>query len=84
MNLYQVSVQNDEWCTFVFAETRNKAKVMMVGWFFDEEYCDFRTRLLKKDVGGIATVVEHEGDEHYSKVLGLGFGFREDVEDGDN
>jgi len=38
MNLYQVSVQNDEWCTFVFAETRNKAKAMMVGWFFDEEY----------------------------------------------
>ena len=50
-------------------------------WFFDEEYCDFRTRLLKKDVGGIATVVEHEGDADYKRVQDLGFGFRAEVEE---
>ena len=77
MNLYQVSIINVDYCTFVFAETRNKAKYMVVNRFGQEEYCDLRAKLLKKDVGGIATVVEHEGDEHYSKVLGLGFGFRE-------
>ena len=81
MNLYQVSIINVDYCTFVFAETRNKAKYMMVGCFGDEEYCDLRTLLLKKDVGGVATVIEHEGDAGYKRVQELGFGFREEVEE---
>ena len=81
MNLYKVWIKNQDWCTFVFAETRNKAKYKLVGNFGEDEYCDIRSSLLKRNVGGSAALVECEGDADYKRVQELGFGFREEVEE---
>ena len=71
MNLYWVT-DNDECGTYVFAETRNKARNMMVGWFSDEEYINLRALLLSKDVGGDSRVVDCEHADGYDRVLALG------------
>jgi hypothetical protein len=52
MNLYIVCPDGQEWGCFVFAETPNKAKQMLVNKIDDTPYIDFRYSTLKKDVGG--------------------------------
>ena len=58
MNLYCVYPRNDYYVCYVFAETRNKAKASLVGYFYDEEYIDFNAVCIKKNVGGIAEVCD--------------------------
>jgi|GEM_PF-4545407 len=53
MSLYCVYPRNGDWCCFVFAETRNRARALLVGYFDDEDgYIDFGARCVKKGVNG--------------------------------
>lgn len=71
MNLYWVT-DNDDYGAYVFAESRNKARMMMVHHFDDEEYIDLRAYLKAKDVGGDSRVVECEEEKGYDRVLACG------------
>lgn len=42
INLYMLWPVGDMWCCFVFAETPNKAKAWMTGYFDDTPYTDWR------------------------------------------
>ena len=72
MNLYSVNCSED-WQVFVFAETRNRAKMMFLDWYGDCFYIDIRARILKKDTGGIAEVVDTDWEDNYKRVTDLGF-----------
>ena len=64
MNLYIVYEKTGSYCsdygTYVFAETANRAKSMMVCHYSDEQYVDLRVNLLKKDVGGKEEIIDTE------------------------
>lgn len=63
MNLYKVYPLKDEWCCYVFAETRNKAKTMLVHYFTsDDEYIDYGCRTIKTDVHGDSEVCDENCD----------------------
>ena len=80
MNLYIVDEKDSDYATYVFAETRNKARVMMIGFYWDEEYINLRARLVAKDVGGIAEVVDNDEGEVYERLLKLGGRYESEVE----
>ena len=70
MNLYKVYPFGDEWCCYVFAETRNKAKTMLVHYFTnDDEYIDYGCKTVKKNVGGEPEVCD--GDCERLVVCGV-------------
>ena len=54
MNLYRVYPRFDEdWCCFVFEETRNKARNRFAGYFSeDHKYIDFNAVCVRKNVHG--------------------------------
>jgi hypothetical protein len=61
MNLYMVYPRGDDWCCYIFAETRNKAKMMLLHYFtYDDEYIDYGCRTIKKDVGGESEVCDED------------------------
>jgi hypothetical protein len=61
MNLYFVYPYNDEWCCYVFAETRNKAKTMILHYFTDDDYyIDYGCRIIYKNVDGISEVCDED------------------------
>jgi hypothetical protein len=67
--------RNDEWCCFVFAETRNKARARLVGHFDNNhEYIDFGARCVKKNVGGEPEVC----DTDCARLESLGFKYSQD------
>jgi hypothetical protein len=76
INLYAVYPDTYEYQVFVFAESGNKAKMLMVNHFTnDEPYTMWRYKLLKKDVNKEydGMVVECETDKAYEYVKELGF-----------
>lgn len=59
MNLYKVMPITYDWCCYIFAETRNKAKSMLVGHFDDDnKYIDFRCETIKKNVDGNSQICD--------------------------
>lgn len=79
MNLYQVYPTTYDYCYFVFAKTANRAKSLCTHYnTVDEDYIDLRCRLLKKNVGGEETVVDHPLDKDYARVLAEGFKYIEE------
>lgn len=72
INLYLVYPRSDEWCCYIFAESRNKAKYMIVGHFshYDgSEYIDYNAVTIKKDVGGSPEVCDLDCDR--LKAIGI-------------
>jgi len=79
MNLYAVYPRRGDWCCYVFAETQNKARARVVGYFDSEdEYIDFGAKLVRKDVGGIAQVC----DENCKRLELLGVRYRDEEDFG--
>ena len=82
MNLYKV-MPNHEYTYFVFAPTRNKAKVACVGFNHeDERYVDMRCHTLVKDIPcfsyddlGTVCVIDKPSGSAYDIVKELGFSF---------
>ena len=79
MNLYWVC-DNNEYGAYVFAETRNRARSMMVGHFYDEEYIYLKAYLKKRDVGGEEAIVDDDTDKDYKRVTDLDFRFMTEEE----
>ena len=53
----------DEWCCFVFAESRNKAKMAITNYFTNDDfYIDYGCKTIKKDVGGESEVCDMDCD----------------------
>lgn len=55
MNLFCVREKEVEWCCYIFAETRGRAKTLFKKWYPGYEcpkYTDIHTSIVKKDVGG--------------------------------
>ena len=51
MNVYLCSFKNDEWCCYVAAITRNKAKSLFYEyWKSDGDYTDVRCCVVKRGV----------------------------------
>ena len=83
MNLYFVCMKDADWGTFVFAETRNKARAMCVNYFSnDEDYPSLCAYLRAKNVEGEAGIADTNDaeDKVYKRVLALGFKFDEERE----
>ena len=83
MNLYFVTDCCYESGAFVFAESGNKAKSMMVNHFSDDEpYTYWRYQTLVKNVdekqGG--KIIDYYDDDGYDYVQQLGFEFKEETE----
>ena len=73
MNLYRVCDKHYEWSCFVFAPTRNRAKMLVADHFF-ENYIDMRCKTLKKGVNiNYECVVDCEEDANYKLVQKCGF-----------
>ncbi len=77
MNLYIVSPYHKDWCCFVFARSRNRAKSLVAGYLrgdYEIEYIDLRSR-----TGAKNTEVKDEAvvdwDEHplYETVKKYGY-----------
>lgn len=85
MNLYWVYIDSERGCSygyFVFAESRNRAKALCVHRCTDdEEYTDFRSTLLGKNIGEKEMVVESPLDEDYRFVMQCGYEFQDDKDD---
>lgn len=79
MNLYVVCPDGQEWACFVFAETGNKAKQMIVNHIDDTPYIDFRYSTLKKDVGGDPEVCDTDCDR--LGVLGFKYMTEEEMDE---
>lgn len=78
MNLYCVWDEQYEWCCFIFARTRNEAKVMWAGEF-GQEYTSARCKTLRKGLGfPIRKCVASPYDPDYGVVVGLGYEYKED------
>ena len=53
--------RHEEWCCYVYADTRNKARAMLVGYFNNElEYTDFNAVAIRKDVGGESGIYDRD------------------------
>ena len=76
MNLYAIYPSSYDWCCYVFAETPNKAKYMLVRYFNeqDEQYIDFRYGVVGKDVGGKAEIC----DWNCKRLSDLGVSYAEE------
>ena len=73
MNLYNVMDKNYEWGCFVFAPSRNRAKVL-VAEHFNEDYIHLRCKTLKKGINmDQCLIVDCPEDTGYDLVLKLGF-----------
>ena len=86
VNLYWVQVGYEEfsWGYFVFATSRNRAKSICVHHFHEEEeYIDFRTRTLKKNVNMVRrdSIIDSPDDPGYGRVTELGFYYVDEKED---
>lgn len=78
MNLYVCRYDEQDWISYVFAETRGKAKYLFNKFWGggDEEFYWVRSSLVgKSDSVKIPTVVDCEEDEHYPAVLELCDGY---------
>ena len=78
MHLYQVYM-GDEYCCFVFAETKNRARYMCHN-YFDEDYIDTTAYLRVKDTGGKEALIDSDYDENYSRVTNLGYRYATEEE----
>ena len=81
MNLYIVFPRDlgEDWVCYVFAETRNTARAMLVGFFDNShKYVHFNARLVQKDVGGPAEVCY----EDCERLAALGVEYRADIRKG--
>jgi hypothetical protein len=59
MNLYMVYPKDYDWGCFVIAENRNRAKVLITGYFnSDDHYTDYRVRTLTKGIGDKDMVID--------------------------
>jgi hypothetical protein len=76
MNLYVVSPIEKEWSCFVFAETGNKAKQMVVNYIDDTPYIDLRYSTMRKDVGGKAAAC----DDDCERLKALGYRYMTEEE----
>ena len=81
MNLYMVYPKDYDWSCFVIAENRNRAKVLITGYFHsDDHYTDYRVRTLTKGIGDKDMVIDSPDAEGYDLVLAAGFEYQEDEE----
>jgi hypothetical protein len=85
VNLYCVWPDNAEYSYYVFASSRNKAKALCIHHFTDsEEYIDFRTHIIAKNIGGKNNVVvDYPDGEQYERVLRYCGGYIEESERGE-
>lgn len=80
MNLYSVGYYLSNWCVYVFAPTRNRAKAM-VAELYGEEYIHMRCKTLRKGVNvAVPSVVDSEDDEAYKDVLKCGYRYMTEEE----
>ena len=80
MNLYSVCDKHYEWCCYVFAPTRNRAKVLVAQHLF-QDYIDLRSQCLKKGVNiPYCLVVDCPEDESYDLVLKCGYKYMTEEE----
>lgn len=79
MNLYNVSTDFTQYSCFVFANTRNEARTMMVDYFWDEPYIELKARLIKKDVDGDYEVCDVDCDR--LAKLGIKYLTEEEIEE---
>ena len=83
VNLYWVGPSWEDWGSYVFAISGNRAKSLCKGHqtytFTDCDYTDLRVSKLVSNVGGeIDVVVEDECEPGYDRVLTAGCAFRDD------
>lgn len=79
MNLYLVQDLLYEWGCFIFAPTRNQAKVMWAR-YFDQEYTSARCKTLKRGVNfPMCKCIDNPDDPDYGYVVGLGYEYEEDA-----
>lgn len=63
MNLFCAYETNAEWCCYVFAETRGRAKTIFKNWYLGYEcpdYTDIHVSIVKKDVTGDEQVCDDD------------------------
>ena len=73
MNLYLVSEKEAEWCVFVFAHTRNRARYLLPDLEYGAQYITTSARLIgKTDEVAEEAVVDTETHPLYPIVQKLG------------
>lgn len=85
VNLYWVGPSQEDWGSYVFARSSNRAKSLCTGRqtyaFTDNDYINLRVSKLVSNVGGETDiVVEDECEPGYNRVLAAGCAFRDDTE----
>lgn len=83
VNLYRVSPSSYDYCYFVFARSRNKAKQLCTHYNDDsEDYIDLRCSLCEKNVNPEYEnkVIDSQADKEYEYVRSLGFEYSEEVD----
>lgn len=81
MNLYRVCDKHWTWCCYVFAPTRNKAKMLVANHLF-EEYIYLRSQCLKKNVAiDHCLVVDSPEDNGYDLVQQCGYRYLTEEEE---
>ncbi len=80
MNLYECRYGDEEWISYVFAETPGKAKSLFNAFWGFGEYVDVRIRFIgKSDAIEMPSVVDRESHKDYPAVLALCDGYVEEV-----
>lgn len=79
MNLYLVWDKQYEWCCYVFAVSRNQAK-LMVAELFSQEYIDMRCKTLRKGLCNPQepATVDYTDDYLYEIVKQCGYEYTEE------
>jgi hypothetical protein len=63
VNLFCVREKDAEWCCYIFAESKGRAKTLFADWYPEcagVEYTDIRVSTIMKDVGGNEEVCDDD------------------------
>lgn len=79
MNLYECRYGEEEWISYVFAETQGKAKSLFNAYWGFGEFVDVRCRFIgKSDAVEAPSVVDSESHKDYPAVLALCGGYTQE------
>lgn len=78
MFLWSCSYKNCEWCCYVIAKTKGKAKSLFQDYWRDGEYIDIRVYKVKEAKGFVEGI--HDMDDDVLKQLGVRYLTEEELE----